>query len=79
MPIEGQYANYLKVGSNAVEFVLDFGQHVEGVPPEIVIRVFTSPSMAKEFLHVLTDSVAHWESVHGRVPAPRTSDEGDLS
>ena len=79
VPIEGRYANYLKIGSNAVEFVFDFGQHVEGEPTEIVIRVFTTPSIAEEFLRVLTDAVAGWESVYGPVPPSGASDEGDMN
>jgi hypothetical protein len=75
--IEGQYANYLRIGSNAVEFVLDFGQQVAGdSSPEIVIRVFTTPTLAKEFLRVLQESVDSYEAVHGPIRSREGSDDG---
>jgi hypothetical protein len=75
--IEGQYANYLRIGSNAVEFVLDFGQQVAGdSPPEIVIRVFTTPALAKEFLRVLQESVDSYEAMRGPIQARGSWDEG---
>jgi hypothetical protein len=67
--IEGRYANYLKVGSNAVEFVLDFGQYVESSPaPETIVRIFTSPTYAREFLGVLRQAVENFETRYGPIP-----------
>ena len=42
--LEGRYANYFKVGHNAVEFIFDFGQHYpETDEAELYTRVITSP------------------------------------
>jgi hypothetical protein len=65
--IEGRYANYLEVGSNAVEFMLDFGQYVESGPAETIVRIFTSPAYAREFLAVLRQAVENYEARYGSV------------
>ena len=76
--IEGRYANYLRVGNNAVEFVLDFGQQVaDDTTPEVVIRVFTTPVFVKEFLRVLEESVSSYQETFGPIESPRISEEGD--
>jgi hypothetical protein len=68
VPIEGRYANYFEVGSNAVEFMLDFGQYVAGNPArQVVVRIFTNPCYAKEFLQVLQRSVESYEAIHGDI------------
>ena len=47
--LEGRYANYFKVGHNAVEFVLDFGQHYsENDEAELYTRIITGPCYAKK-------------------------------
>ena len=77
MPIEGQYANYLRIGSNAVEFIFDFGQQVEGdASTEIVVRIFTTPTVAREFLRVLRESVGNYEAAYGPIAPPSGSEEG---
>jgi hypothetical protein len=76
--IEGRYANYLRVGNNAVEFVLDFGQQVaDDTTPEVVIRVFTTPVSVKEFLRVLGESVSSYEAAFGPIELLRISAERD--
>ena len=78
MSIEGRYANCLRIGNNAVEFVLDFGQQVVGAAaPDVVMRVFTTPVSVKEFLHVLEESVSNYEATFGSIESPRIAKEGD--
>ena len=44
---EGRYANYFKIGHNAFEFVLDFGQlYPENGQEQIHTRIITSPIYA---------------------------------
>ena len=65
---EGRYANYFKVGHNAFEFVLDFGQHYqESEEAELCIRIVTSPSCAKDLSGILSDSITQYEKTFGTI------------
>ena len=66
--IEGRYANYFKVGHNAVEFVLDFGQNYsENDEAELYIRVITNPCYAKTLLETLQESIERYEKAFGTI------------
>ena len=66
--LEGRYANYLSVGHNAFEFVLDFGQHYsETEEAELYIRIVTAPNYAKEFLRILKRSIRQFEENFGNI------------
>ena len=59
---EGRYANYLEVGHNAFEFVLDFGQkYPENDQAELCIRIITTPIYAKAFFKTLKDSIEQYK------------------
>jgi len=56
--IEGKYANYFKVGHNAFEFVIDFGQYYPGTDQaELYTRIITSPAYAKTLIETLRESI----------------------
>ena len=60
--LEGKYANYLKVGHNAVEFILDFGQYYPGSEEaELYTRIITNPAYAKDFFNTLKKSIKQYE------------------
>jgi len=60
--LEGQYANYFKVGHNAHEFVIDFGQYYpENDQAELYTRIITSPAYAKSLLETLRESIERYE------------------
>ena len=60
--LEGQYANYFKVGYNAYEFVIDFGQYYPGTEEaELYTRIITSPAYAKSLLEILRESIDRYE------------------
>ena len=60
--LEGRYANYFKVGHNAFEFVIDFGQHYpENDQAELYTRIITSPAYAKSLLEILRESIERYE------------------
>ena len=60
--LEGQYANYFKVGHNAYEFVIDFGQYYPGTEEaELYTRIITSPAYAKSLLETLRESIERYE------------------
>lgn len=67
-PLEGRYANYFKVGHNAFEFVLDFGQlYSEGEEPQLHTRIVTSPAYAARMAATLNQSIAEYESKVGSI------------
>ena len=60
--LEGRYANYFKVGHNAYEFVIDFGQYYsENDQAELCTRIITSPAYAKSLLEILNESIKQYE------------------
>ena len=64
--IEGKYANFFKVGYNAFEFVMDFGQFYPGTDEaELYTRIITSPFYAKKLLVTLLESIDQFEQIHG--------------
>ena len=66
--LEGRYANYFKVGHNAFEFVLDFGQFYPGSEKaELCTRIVTSPVYAKAFLETLQKSIDRYERAFGGI------------
>jgi hypothetical protein len=68
----GRYANSLKIGRNAFEFLFDFGQsHREGREPQFHTRIITSPAYAKAFLEVFHDAIESYERDYGAIPADR--------
>lgn len=64
------YANLLKVGHNAAEFLLDFGRHFEDLEEQILMRVVTNPTHAKEFAALLSRSIEQYELKYGPIQAP---------
>jgi hypothetical protein len=68
--LEGHYANCFKVGHNAFEFVLDFGQfYAESSRAQFHTRIITSPIYAKALLRVLQESLDQFEQTFGTIPA----------
>jgi hypothetical protein len=68
--LEGRYANYFKIGHNAFEFVIDFGQSYSGNDEtELCARIVTCPVYAKAFLKALQDSIETFEATYGSISA----------
>lgn len=61
------YSNFLEVGYNTFEFVLQFSQRHDGQeqPARKCIRVVTSPFYAKRFSELLAKSIRRYERDHG--------------
>lgn len=67
--LEGRYANYFKIGHNAVEFLLDFGQsYSENGKFQIHTRIITSPLYARALLETLLESIDRYEKTFGILP-----------
>ena len=65
----GQYANYFKVGHNAFEFLLDFGQlYAKSRSTPFHTRIVTTPVYAKTLLGILRDSIDKYEQTFGTIP-----------
>ena len=67
--LEGRYANFFKVGHNAYEFVIDFGQSYEDNADRenIHSRIITSPAYAKHLLSILSQAVGQYEADYGAI------------
>ena len=64
----GNYANYLNIGCNAFEFVLDFGQfYPEEGDAGRCVRIITSPAYCKRFLRTLEEAIRKHEADYGPV------------
>jgi hypothetical protein len=63
------YSNYLRVGCNAFEFLLDFSDYREGdTEPRSVVVVVTSPVFAKAFGKTLQQALSDYEERFGAIP-----------
>jgi hypothetical protein len=63
---EGRYANYFKIGYNAFEFVIDFGQsYSENDQTELCARIVTGPVYAKTLLSILQSAIDCYEQNYG--------------
>jgi Protein of unknown function (DUF3467) len=66
--VEGKYANHFRVGHNAFEFLLDFGQlFSDGEQEHIHTRIVTSPSYAQELLEILDAQMEQYEQAYGPI------------
>jgi hypothetical protein len=65
---EAKYANYLQVGYNPYEFLVAFGQSHDGEESVIHSVLVAHPVYAKEFLGVLANALAEYESAYGPIP-----------
>src|SRR5262245_44267747 len=68
VPTEGRYANYFKIGHNAFELLMDFGQcYGETEDPQLHTRIITSPAYGKALLNTLRDCLNEYEKAYGRI------------
>ncbi len=56
-PAVGRYANYFKVGCNAFEVVLEFGERFSDEAARLHTRIVTNPLYARALLATLDDSL----------------------
>jgi hypothetical protein len=75
---EGRYANLFRVGYNAFEVVVEFGQSYDsGKAALIHTRIATGPSYAKAFLKMLSRSIDDYEREFGAIRDVTTHDPPD--
>jgi hypothetical protein len=64
----GRYANYLVVGHNECEFVLDFGQVYEATDPvRTHTRIVTPPMHARAMAEALLAALGKFEAAYGPI------------
>ena len=73
---DARYANFFRVGYNAFEVLIDFGQLYAGSEPQVHTRIVTSPVYAKALSQMLLRSLREYEQSHGALP---DADEGGES
>lgn len=62
------YANYFKVGHNAFEFILDFGQsYTENEEVRYFARIIINPNSIKDLFKILQESIVQYEQSHGAI------------
>lgn len=66
--LDGKYANYFQIGSNAFEFLLEFGQYfARNGEARFHTRIVTSPWCAKIFLATLAEAMVAYEASYGPI------------
>jgi hypothetical protein len=66
--LEGRYANYFKIGYNAFEFILDFGQcYNEHEAAKLHTRIITNSIYAKALLETLREAIEQYEKSFGEI------------
>ncbi len=65
----GRYSNSFKVGYNAFEFLLDFGQsYMDSDGESVHTRIVTTPPYAKALSELLIESLRYYETNFGQIP-----------
>lgn len=66
--IEGKYANSFRVGHNAFEFLIEFGQEYQNSQEEVChTRIITSPSYIKQMHDTLVKAIEEYERSYGTI------------
>jgi len=58
---EGRYANFFRIGFNAYEFVLDFGQQYEPAAERIHTRIVTTPALARNLCETIEQTLQDYD------------------
>lgn len=67
--VEARYANSFRVGYNAFEILLDFGQvSSETSRPKLQNRIITNPTLASALFGMLEESLKRYRSEFGPIP-----------
>ena len=67
----GNYANLAIITHSSSEFILDFIEHMPGMPKaQVTSRVIMTPEHAKRLLMALSDNVSKYEAANGPIKLP---------
>jgi len=66
--LEGRYANHFRVGHNAFEVILEFGQYYSGDRGAVThTKIVTSPAYAKVLFGLLENFIEEYEKCFGPI------------
>ena len=64
----GHYANLAVITHSTSEFILDFIQHMPGIPKaQVNSRIIMTPENVKRLFSALSDNIAKFEAVNGPI------------
>ncbi|MBQ0123974.1 MAG: DUF3467 domain-containing protein [Bacteroidales bacterium] len=67
----GHYSNLAIITHSSSEFIIDFVQHMPGIPKaQVNSRIIMTPENAKRLLAALTDNMQKFESQFGEIKLP---------
>ena len=64
---ERRYANFLRIGFNQSEFLLDFSQSYAGSPEAVHTHLVTGPVHLKQFVELMQVCMADYERQYGAI------------
>lgn len=67
---ERHYANFLRIGFNQLEFLLNFAQLFAGSAEIVHTHLVTSPAHLKWFVELMQSCVADYEQRYGTIDFP---------
>lgn len=67
---ERHYANFLSIGFNRLEFLLDFAQAYEGRGEITHTRLVAAPAHVKQFAQLMQGCLADYERRYGPIALP---------
>ena len=72
---EGIYSNLAMITHSNAEFIIDFIKMMPGIQKaKVKSRIILTPQHAKRLLRALQDNINKFESIHGKINEPSTSD-----
>ncbi len=72
----GRYVNVFRVGFNAFEVVIEFGERFDGEPLSMHTRVITNPIFARALVDSLIETLASYDSTYSAEPSRLTGGIG---
>jgi len=67
----GHYSNLAVITHSTSEFIIDFIEHMPGMPKaQVNSRIIMTPEHVKRLLMALTDNVAKYEATNGPIKLP---------
>ena len=72
---QGRYSNFFKIGYNAFEFLLDFGQvYTDTGADNVHTRIVTTPQYAKALSELLIKTLTAFEMTYGQIQSAQNEE-----
>jgi hypothetical protein len=76
-PPDAKYTNYMAVGFNAYEFILEFGHVIDDEPVRVHTRLIMTPAIVNLLCRSLCESVRQYGESFGLVDGPSQETAGE--